>query len=90
MYLFQLLGDTAPTFLCLNWLCLDLPLWVHLILAGHLCNICILSMNLNSQSLQRMEKYRKRYSAHHASFPKVQNSASLNKEGEERTASDRD
>ena len=37
-----------------------------------------------------MEKYKKSYSAHCAPLQKVQNSASLNKEEEERTASDRD
>lgn len=37
-----------------------------------------------------MEKAQKIYSAPSAPFQKVQNSASLNKEGEERAASDRD
>lgn len=37
-----------------------------------------------------MEEYKKSHSTHHAPVQKVQNTASLNKEGEEWIASERD
>lgn len=54
MYLLQFLmtmydlGNTQPPSLCLNWHCLASPLWVNMVLACYLRDICILSLNLNS------------------------------------------